>query len=365
MSRDNRANFLAELARISPQVERAFLAAVQDVRSTAQMAVIEAAIKRGVETGDVATAVREVMTAIQLGYEFWAPLDKTIGEAFEAGAVWQISNLPKKPLRNTGPFVVRFQGRHPRAEAWSRTTSAQLITEINRDTEKVVRAKVAHAVETSRPYRKTARELVGRIEGNQRKGGLIGLHSRQAGYVERMRGILEDPEAMAATFRGKRDNWPFTRRDRRLDGRIAAAVKAGRSLSSDDIDAITRRYADRLLQRRGKTIARTESNKAMNAGRAESVVQMVESGKIPADAVTKIWDATPGRRTRESHRALSGTAVRWGEKFVSPVTGAEMDWPHDESAPAAEVVNCRCSCRFRIDWKVVARWREGQLPLAA
>ncbi|MBR9841442.1 MAG: hypothetical protein GYB50_26850, partial [Rhodobacteraceae bacterium] len=127
------------------------------------------------------------------------------------------------------------------------------------------------------------------------------------------------------------------------------------------IERIAGRYADRLLQARGRTISRSEGNKSMNAGRGEGVVQMIERGEILAEHVTIIWDATPGPRTRDSHRALNGQTIKWGEFFVSPVTGALMRWPHDEDAPAEEVVNCRCSARFRVDWKAVMLWRRGRL----
>lgn len=348
---DTRRAFLEQLDKVSPQLARAFQEAVQDIRSTAQRRVIEDAIKRAVDTGDIARGVREITNALQLGAEFWAPLDKSIQDAFEAGAIYQLSTLPKKPLPNTGPLVVRFQGRHPRAEAWSRETSASLITEITRDTEQLIRDLVADAVQKSRPYRAVTSDLIGRQAGNQRKGGLIGLHSTQARYVQAMRGELTDPESMANYFNR-------SRRDRRFDAIVRRAMSEGKPVAQADMDRITGRYADRLLRLRGETIARTEGNKAMNAGRAEAIVQMVEGGKVPQDAVSIIWDATPDSRTRDSHMALNGEQIKWGQRFQSPVTGALMQWPHDETAPAAETVNCRCSARFRIDYVRVAEWRE-------
>lgn len=349
MARDTRAAFLSELARISPQISDAFERAIQDIRSTAQARAIDEAIKRAVESGDIGRGVREVTAALQLGQEFFAPFDRAIDEAFRAGAMYQLSALPKKPLPNTGPLLVRFQGRHPRAEAWTRERSARLITEIAEDTEIAIRETVTEAVASNRPYRRVTQDLIGRPEGNRRTGGLIGLHSRQAAAVRTARGELE---ALDGRY--------FTRtlRDRRFDKAVRAAMREGRRLSAAEIDRIVGRYADRLLQARGRLIARTEGNRAMNAGRAEAVVQMVESGKVPPEAVEIIWDATPGPRTRDSHRALNGSRIDWGGRFVSPVTGAVLRWPHDEGASASETANCRCSARFRIDWVAVARWRE-------
>lgn len=346
---DTRRAFLEQVAKVAPKVSRAFAEAIQDIRSTAQRRAIEEAMQRAISSGNISQGVREVLGALQLGQEFWAPLDRSIQEAFEAGAVYQLSTLPKKPLPNTGPLLVRFQGRHPRAEAWARETAANLIAEITTDTEVVIRNLISEAVEKNRPFRKVVSELIGRQEGSQRKGGLIGLHSRQAAAVQSARADLETLSDRYFTRK---------RRDKRFDGMVRRAIKNGQPLSQKDIDKITSRYADRLLRLRAETIARTEANKAMNAGRAEGIVQMIESGKIPADAVSIIWDATPDSRTRDSHLALNGKQVNWGETFQSPVTGALMKWPHDDAAPASETVNCRCSARFRIDYLRVATWRE-------
>lgn len=346
---DTRAAFLNELRRVSPAFADAFEQAVQDIRSTAQRRAIEEAIKRAVESGNVVQGVQEVTQALNLGAEFWAPLDRQVQEAFETGAIYQLSTLPKKPLPNTGPLVVRFQGRHPRAEAWTRDHAARLITEISDDTREVIRGLITEAVETSRPYRRVTADLIGRTSGNQLTGGLIGLHSRQAAAVRNAR---SDLEALSPNYFNR------LRRDRSFDGLVRKAIDAGEPLSAADVDRIAGRYSDRLLRLRGETIARTEANKAMNAGRAEAIVQLVERGDVPQDAVSIIWDATPGPRTRDSHRALNGAQIKWGERFVSPVTGATLRWPHDEEAPGAETINCRCSARFRVDYRRVAEWRE-------
>lgn len=349
MPRDTRRAFLSALEKVSPQIARAFEEAIQDIRSTAQARVIEEAIQRAIETGDIGRGVREVTAALNLGAEFFAPLDRAIEDAFRAGAVYQLSTLPK-PSSHTAPgLVVRFQGRHPRAEAWSRRTAAALISEIAADTEEVIRTTIAEAVERSRPYRKVTADLIGRADGNQRKGGLIGLHSRQAAAVRAARMDLKNLD---------RRYFSRSRRDRRYDAMVRKAIREGQPLSKADIDKITGRYADRLLRLRGETIARTEGNKAMNAGRHEGIQQMIDSGKVPVKAVTKIWDSTPGPRTRDSHRAMQGQEVRWQAKFQSPVTGAYLDHPHDPEAPVSETANCRCSERVRIDWAMVARWQR-------
>lgn len=345
MARDTRAAFLRALAQVEPRVARAFEAAIMDVRSTAQQRVIEEAIRRAIETGNIAQGVQEVAGALQLGREFWAPLDKSIQEAFEAGATYQLSLLPKRPSNTAPQLVARFDPRNPRAERWTRENAAQRITEITEDTRLVIRDALTEAAEAQRPYRAVTRDLIGTTQGNERKGGLIGLHSSQARAVRNARADLENLST---------DYFRRERRDKRFDGTVRKAIKEEKPLSRADISRITGRYSDRLLQLRGETIARTEGNKAMVAGRVEAIEQLIDSGKVRPDLITKVWRATIGQFTRDHHLAMNGTEVKWGEKFISPKTGYPMDHPHDENAPAVDVVNCRCTMATRIAWHRMA-----------
>jgi len=341
MPRDSRRAFLEELAKVSPQISKAFEQAIQDIRSTSQLIVIEAAIARG--------DIEAVIQAIRLGAEFFAPLDRTIVNAFEQGGIYQLSRLPKKTLPNTGPLLVRFQGRHPRAEQWTRQRAADLITEISEDTRLMIRETITEGVSRNRGFRSLALDLIGRMEGNQRVGGLIGLHSRQAAAVREARRELQTGLGLSRYFQR-------ARRDRFFDRTIRKAQREGRALAPAELDKITGRYAERLLHLRAKNIARNEGNRAMNEGKAEGIRQMIDSGQVSADMVTKIWDATPGLRTRDSHQSLNGTEVKFDQPFVSPVTGALLEHPHDAShgAPASELINCRCSVRYRINWLALA-----------
>lgn len=346
MARDTRAAFFRALAEVEPRIAEAFEAAIQDVRSTAQRRAIEEAIERAIRTGNIGRGVQEVQAALQLGQEFFAPLDRAIQEAFETGAVYQLSLLPKRPSNTAPALVARFDPRNPRAERWTRENAGRLITEIAEDTEATIREALTEAVEVQRPYRRVARDLIGTTQGNERKGGLIGLHSSQARAVRNARRDIENLDP--AYFNRQR-------RDRRLDPLVRRAIREGKPLAQADIDRVTSRYADRLLRLRGETIARTEGNKAANAGRTEAIEQLIDSGKVQAEHVTKVWRATIGKFTREHHLALNGTEVKWGEKFISPETGFPMDHPHDEDAPPVDTVNCRCTMATRINWAAMAQ----------
>ena len=125
------------------------------------------------------------------------------------------------------------------------------------------------------------------------------------------------------------------------------AVDIGEALNNgyaagESTGSIAARIADRLgvdtssfksVGERALTIARTEANGLANE---TSIDAMRNSGVVSA----KRWYTVGGARTRESHAAAGGQEVPLSGKFT--VGGVQMDHPHDPSAPAREVVNCRC-----------------------
>ena len=178
MPRDTRAAFLREIDKIQPGFAPAFEQAIQDVRSAAQLAVLEDAI--------AARDIEGVLRILQVPPQYFAALDDAITGAFLAGGAYALSTLPKKPLPGSpGPLVIRFQGRHPRAESWIKTRSSRLITEINETTRAAVRDVLEEAIRAGQNPRTTALALVGRIQGNERTGGIVGLHSRQVETLRR------------------------------------------------------------------------------------------------------------------------------------------------------------------------------------
>lgn len=197
--------------------------------------------------------------------------------------------------------------------------------------------------------RSTALEVIGRVNRatGRREGGIIGLTSGQAGYVQNARDELlsGDPARMRAYLDRQL-------RDRRFDTLVLRAIREGRPVSAADVDRIAGRYADRLLAYRGEVIARTETIASTHAGQREGFQQLIDSGRIRASQVRKIWKATGDKRTRDSHMALHGESVGWGEAFISPATGAPMMHPGDTSlgARGEDTIQCRCWMETRVDY---------------
>jgi HK97 family phage portal protein len=122
-----------------------------------------------------------------------------------------------------------------------------------------------------------------------------------------------------------------------VDG-IEQAVAGGFS-ESETIQQI----ADRIdevykfaVEGRAERIARTEVISAANAGALD--------GMDKTGVEKKSWLSSRDGNVRDSHRALEDAGpVGIREPFVFPVTGEKLQFPGDPSAPADEIVNCRCT----------------------
>jgi hypothetical protein len=89
---------------------------------------------------------------------------------------------------------------------------------------------------------------------------------------------------------------------------------------------------------RAQTIARTEITKIMN-------LASLEWAKLEKREIKKKWIVTLDGKERASHNAMASTpAIGISEKFI--VGGFPMNAPGDNSAPASELVNCRCGLIF-------------------
>jgi hypothetical protein len=308
MPRDTRRRFEAEISRLTPTVRAAFLQAVADIKRTSDLKRLTAAVE--------GRDVQSVLSLLNLGPEYFAPLDEAVRGVYVAGGAYTMSSLPATNPATRSALVIRFQGRNPRAESWVADRSSRLIVEIIDGQRALVRDVLTQKLAAGVNPRTTALDLVGRVVDGKRQGGIVGLTSRDARAVENYRAALIE------------------------DGRAAA-----------QIERMTNRYSNKLLLRRGETIARTETIAALNAGRDEGVTQLIERGEVPAEDVTGEWSASADGRVRDSHAGMDGQTQPHGEPFQSP-TGAQMMFPGDSSLGAGgeDVINCRCYLAVKIDW---------------
>lgn len=323
--------------RYGRAVADAFFRALEDLRAQAEVQRVIAAY----QSGDVEGALE----ALHIDPSAFAELPERIREAYiEAGRL-SADSLPKRRPDGTA-LVVRFNGSNPEAERWLSSHSSQLVTRITEEQRQTVRERLLVGMQKGQNPRAVALDIVGRINRatGKREGGILGLTSQQAEFVERARAELSDPATMEAFFSRER-------RDRRFDRTIAKAAREGIELPKETLEKIVTAYSRRLLQLRGEMIGRTEAMTSLNAASHEAIRQAVEEGKIPANAVRRIWRSARDRRVRDTHAALDNDAVGLDEPFRSP-SGALLRFPGDTSlgAPAREIIACRCVVQNRVDW---------------
>jgi hypothetical protein len=239
-------------------------------------------------------------------------------------------------------FIVRFDARNLRAEQWLKQHSSALVTRIVAEQRAAIRQHLEDGMTAGRNPRAMALDIAGRINADtgKREGGIVGLSDPQERAVTRARQELEAGDF--AAYRQRK------LRDARFDRTIASAENNGKPLTQEQIDKIINRYADRLLNLRGVTIARTEALASLHAAQHEALLQMIDTGKIRADQVTRIWDATGDRRTRFDHAVADGQET--GVNGLFTIGGRAMKYPGDPAGGAAQVINCRCHVRLKFDW---------------
>ena len=311
-TRDTRKAFLKLLDDTWPSVRSEFVAAMRQARAGVDMKALEAAIARG----DVDAAFR----ALRFDAADLFKTDTAITAALAAGGNYQMGAFQHATRRApiASRIVQSFGGRNERAERIARDLGARLVTEVVDDTRVMIAQTIRAGLEAGAGPLRTALDIGGRVVNGKRQGGLVGLDSRRAGWVQNYRAKL---------------------------------LAEGRPQSQ--IDRMAQQYSNKLLRQRGETIARTETLKALNAGRQEALDQLIENpnNDVRAEDVVRAWDSAGDGKTRPTHVAADlQDPVPQGEAFT--VGGYSLMYPGDTSlgAPAGETVNCRCYMAPEIDF---------------
>jgi len=329
----SRKRIEAALDRLEPDIAQAFRDAVDEIRSATRLD----ALVRALESGNLAAAVQ----AAAITDARWVALTEGIRRAYLEGGRMLASDAPAR-------VGFAFDLNNPRAEAWLRDNSSRLVIRINEDQREAIRIALEAATNRGQGPRRTALDIVGRINRatGRREGGIVGLTSNQARAVESARDDLlsGDPARMGNYFsRG--------RRDRRFDRIVQRAIDEGRPVAAADVQRITARYSDRLLELRGSVIARTEALQGFNAAQDEALRQAVDQGLVQEQNIVKVWVTASDSRVRDTHDGMNGDRRPLGQPFETD-DGQRLMYPGDRSlgASAANIIQCRCAIRQEVDW---------------
>lgn len=345
------AQIIQAIEGMEPAMQRAYLEQVKTVVSAATVAEVERLIADEDEEGLVALLSLGALSA-------FLELARSV---FIAGAKFEVKAIAIP--RDLGRF--EFDARQPAAEKWVSAKAEEIRANASIDVRAAIRevmgsrrrivgwpsAQPAVAqVEVSatpmiRTPRQAALDLLGRVSAQtgSRSGGVIGLPGNYAQYVLNARAQLlgGNPDEMRKYLQRKR-------RDRRFDGIVNRAIKAGTPVAQADVDKIAGRYADRLMKTYAEMLAKAEALESFGAGRDQVYEQLIAQG-LDRDSVTKTWRDRGDKKVRHTHSVMGGQEVQKDQPFQSP-TGALLRYPGDTSLGAgwSERANCRCSAIYKI-----------------
>jgi hypothetical protein len=341
--------------KLSPDMEKAFLEAIADIKSEI---VLKEVVER-LERRDIAGAIE----ALHIDPAAFRPLSEAIRQAFNSGGVLTTGRMPRLTDPMGGRVVFRWDVQNQAAEAMIRDLSSALITSIEEDTRQMVREKMEAGFAKGQGPNTIALDIAGRVSKvtGKREGGLLGMTLNLSRTVENARTALSSGD-----IEGMKHYLSLGKRDKRYDKVVSAAISRGwpaateafnknrrDKLTSAQIQTlITSRLTDGYVQLRAQIIARTETMSSVMSAKHEAYLQALAKSGRDASLVTRRWRSSGRRNVRHTHQILNGQEVQGMDlAFVSP-SGAMMRYPGDRSlgAPASEIINCACDEEYNFDF---------------
>ncbi|WP_421591089.1 head morphogenesis protein [Shinella sp. M27] len=336
-----RQQLLDLIDRLAPEMERAFLEAVEDIKSE----IVLREIVERLERRDIEGAIE----ALHIDEAAFRPLAEALRQAYNAGGIMVVKDMPRLSDPLGGRVVLRWDVQNQGAEANIREISSRAITDITHQTREAARETIVSAYARGQGPNTIALDLVGRqsrVTG-RREGGIIGLNAPQAELIERTRiNLLSGDPALMRKY------LTLKTRDKRLDGAVRRAIDAGKPLDKATLDKVLMRLRDRNLKLRGETIARTETVTSIMAAKHEAYRQGLEKMGRDESLVKRKWRSSGRRNVRHTHQVLNGQIVVGMDLAFQSPSGALLRYPGDTllGAGAAEIVNCVCDVDYEYDF---------------
>lgn len=246
-----------------------------------QRAVDIQSVALALQNRDVEALLRTV-DARNIGDQFLS-FETAVRDGFIEGGRLAARLMPQVIV----PEIV-FNASHPRVETFIRNRVAEQVVGITARTQEAIQGAVIRMMDEGIPANRGAALI----------RGMIGLTPQQTIAVENFRHGLEENN-----------------------------VPEGRA------DQMTERYADRQLSQRAETIARTESQTAVNGGQQELWQQAVDDGLMNPDETQKEWIIDPG----------TVCPICFEIQANGPV-GVEEDFEGPDGPISAPPAHPRCNC---------------------
>lgn len=280
----------------SDELQKAFLSAVEDIKSDRDVRLIERAIERG--------DIQEALDIAGVDETYYSEFDLIIRQAFLAGGTAALGLFANAFVRNPQTqLLIRFNPVTRDAQQHIERHELALFTNLKDRQREAISDVVTSGLEDRRSAAQIALDISGRVNRRtgKREGGVIGLTRSQVKRLIKLR------RSGASQFKIKT-------------------------------------LANQMLRQRAKIIADFSSRAQMNAAKFEAARQAVAASGIPATDTEKSWFSRDDGKVRDSHVLLHATTVSLNKPFVAS-TGAFMMHPHDTSlgAKGHDVIGCRCT----------------------
>jgi len=316
------AVFLRAAEGMDPKIAKAFISAIEAIRTR----VPAETIARMIERRDFTSL--EAAFAGHFTSTEWQPYGKAIEQAVLAGV--KATSSTQGVINGAQADFEIAVGLNPRLEQFALTMTSTRIREIDQTTRDTIRQVLQRGLTAGDDPFAIARQI----------RGSIGLTRRQEAAVSNYERMLRalDPEALERKLR-----------DRRSDASVGRAIANDKALTDAQIRSLVDRYRDRYVKYRANVIARTESIRAVQGAQWELFQDMINKGQIDARQVRRTWINTNDGHVRNSHvqiPQINPRGVGQAEAFTSPL--GPILYPGDPSALAANTIQCRCAVFARI-----------------
>lgn len=254
---------------------------------------IDAAVQASVLGGNIENAMR-----------------KPLGEAA------QQAGMASTNVLNAYGITASFNASHPNVTLYARQRAANLVVGIHEETRKVIRTVIAAGNEFGLTVDQQARAI----------REVVGLPPQWATAPINLGNAIRNGDISGAVGRKLSAVEKQMIRSRILNGTVTEGF----------ISDMQKRYAQKLVNLRARTIARTETLAAVHYGQLQSWQQAVDQKALPT-TVRRFWVVTPDERLSLQHSMIPGLNPQ-GRRIDEPFVTTEGLFMYPPSRP-----NCRCT----------------------
>lgn len=293
--------------------------------------------------------IEGAIAALNISPDAWAEYSASVTSAYaQAGA----STAAQITQQGIGTIGTRFQMSNPRAQAWIAENVGGSIVGFTREAQMTARTVIEAGYALGQGPRTIATDLVGRVQGGVRTGGILGLDNPRSMRLQAVTAGMRTPEGVRDLVTQHLDGTISVRYqvNPATEQRILKAFRAGTEVPLNERVISERQYSNALLKARADTVAETETANAVMAARYEEWLQLAESQGLDKSAVIKTWRHRRGgaKEFRPDHLAMSGKSVR-GLDTSFMISGVPMKYAHDPRGGARNNIRCGCDTEFRLD----------------